>query len=163
MALRGFSESTVAALGRLGETHDFVSIALHPEARPQPGMLILRPEEPLFFANVERILVQVRRHIRETERETERETGHETGHDAGPPIHTVILSLEESPDLDTTSLEALCAFYADVTARGKQVMFCRLKDAALDVLKRVDQAALPPQAISGLSVDDAVRSAIAKA
>ena len=152
MALRGFSESTVAALGRLGETHDFVSIALHPEARAQPGMLILRPEEPLFFANVERILVQVRRRIRETERET--------GHETGPPIHTVILSLEESPDLDTTSLEALCAFYADVTARGKQVLFCRLKDAALDVLKRVDLAALPPQAISGLSVDDAVRSAL---
>ena len=40
--------------------HDFVSIKDHPDAKPVDGLLVLRPDEPLFFANVERILVRTR-------------------------------------------------------------------------------------------------------
>lgn len=143
MTMRRFSESRISVLGRLGEGHDFVIIALHPEARAVPGILILRPDEPLFFANVERILNQAR---------------HLVG-DAGTSVHTVILSLEESPDLDSTSLEAVRDFYAAMVAQGKQVLFSRLKDAAQDVLTRADIPGLPASAIRGLSVDVAVCNA----
>jgi len=56
MLLRRFSEASVGELGRLGDSHDFVLIANHPEAKGSRRLLILRPEEPLFFANVDRIL-----------------------------------------------------------------------------------------------------------
>ncbi|MFI4941417.1 MAG: SulP family inorganic anion transporter, partial [Burkholderiales bacterium] len=138
--LRRFSESTISVLGRLGQGHDFVSIALHPEATPIPGILILRPDEPLFFANIERILNQALHHIGA----------------AGASVHTIILSLEESPDLDGSSLEALRDFCEALVAEGKQVLFSRLKDAAQDVLKRVNILGVPPSSIRGLSVDDAV-------
>jgi len=143
MILRRFSEARVSILGRLGDGHDFVSIALHPEAQPQAGILIVRPDEPLFFANVERILTQVRHQVR----------------DAGGSIHTVILSLEESPDLDSSSLESLRDFYVALIAHGKQVLFCRLKDAAQGLLQRANIVDLPTSAICGLSVDQAVRIA----
>lgn len=146
MMLRRFSESRVSILGRLGEGHDFVSIALHAEARPQPGMLIVRPDEPLFFANVERILNQIRHQVR----------------DAGSAIHTVILSLEESPDLDSSSLESLRDFYAALIAHGRRVLFCRLKESAQDLLQRADIVDLPTSSISGLSVDQAVQIASAQ-
>jgi MFS superfamily sulfate permease-like transporter len=145
MMLRRFSESRLAELGRLGDGHDFVSITLHPEAKAQHGLLIVRPEEPLFFANAERIMSQVRHKM----------------HDASADTHTVILSLEESPDLDSTSVEALRDFTNATQERGKQVMLCRLKDSPLDFLKRVQVLSLPDWAISGLSVDEAVH--IAKA
>jgi high affinity sulfate transporter 1 len=143
MMLRRFSEARVSILGRLGDGHDFVSIALHPEAQPQTGLLIVRPDEPLFFANVERILNQVRRQVR----------------DAGDSIHTVILSLEESPDLDSSSLESLRDFYTALIAHGKHVLFCRLKDSVQELLQRANIVDLPTSALCGLSVDQAVRIA----
>ncbi len=147
MTLRRFSESRISVLGRLTEHgHDFVNLDLHPDARPAPGILILRPDEPLFFANAEKTLNQARHRALA----------------AGASIHTIILSLEESPDLDTTSLEALCDFYLALQVEGKQVFFCRMKDAAQDVLKRADPSVLPASCFSGLSVDGAVRVAIAE-
>jgi MFS superfamily sulfate permease-like transporter len=146
MMLRRFSESRLAELGRLGYGHDYVSIALHPEAQSQPGLLIIRPEEPLFFANAERILSQIRHKL----------------HDAGAGTHTVILSLEESPDLDSTSVEALRDFTNTMHERGRQVMLCRLKDSPLNFLKRVQVLSLPDWAMSGLSVDEAVHIANAQ-
>jgi MFS superfamily sulfate permease-like transporter len=143
MMLRRISEARVSILGRLGDGHDFVNIALHSEAHPQSGILIVRPDEPLFFANVERILNLIRHQVR----------------DAGGSIHTVILSLEESPDLDSSSLESLRDFYAALIAQGKQVLFCRLKESAQELLRRANIVDLPISSICGLSVDEAVRIA----
>lgn len=143
MMLRRFSESRMSVLGRLGDGHDFVSIELHPEAHPQAGLLIVRPEEPLFFANAERIFSQIRHQAR----------------DAGEAVHTVILSLEESPDLDSTSLESLRDFTVVLKDKGRQVMLCRMKDSALDLLHRANVLTLPEWAVSGLSVDEAVHIA----
>ncbi len=48
MMMRRVSLSAVSELGRLGASHDFVSLSKLVAARPEPGMLILRPDEPLF-------------------------------------------------------------------------------------------------------------------
>nr|WP_255342420.1 SulP family inorganic anion transporter [Herminiimonas sp. CN] len=141
LLLQRFSESTITLLGRLGEGHDFVNMALHPEAKPVAGILILRPDEPLFFANVERILHQARRAIAA----------------ADPALHSVILSLEQSPDLDSTSLEALQDFYRFVAGRNQQLLLARLKDPVCELLQRVAPAAAA--SFSTLSVDEAVRMA----
>src|ERR1700676_465254 len=45
----------LSVLGRMG-AHDFVSVERFPEAMCTPGILVLRPEEPLFFANAEPLL-----------------------------------------------------------------------------------------------------------
>lgn len=143
LLLRRFSESGIAVLGRLGQGHDFVNMALHPEAQPVPGILILRPDQPLFFANVERILQQARHTIAA----------------AGPAVHSVILSLEESPDLDGTSLEALHDFYLFAAGRNKRLLLARLKEPVFDLLQRVAPDGLPAPSFSALSVAETVRMA----
>ena len=57
--LRRFSAARVSELGQLGDSHDFADLARHPEARTDPEILILRPAEPLFFANAEEILAAI--------------------------------------------------------------------------------------------------------
>jgi len=144
MTLHQFAKPNLSVLGRLGTGHDFASKTLHPDMQPVPGVLIIRPEEPLFFANAERLLSRVRQLI---------------GEAAAPP-HTVILSLEESPDLDGTSIEALGTF-ADFMARSqRRLLLARVHD---DVTAVLDRAALPSLAPSEryLSVDDAVTAALA--
>jgi len=140
MMLRRFSESEIVVLGRLGRGHDFVDIHRHPEAQQIDGILILRPDEPIFFANIDRILHQTRQLIVDT----------------ATPIYAIIFSLEESPDLDSSSLEALQTFAQQMTASGKKLYFARLKYSAHQVLQRVfDDEAFAP-VLSTLSVDETV-------
>jgi MFS superfamily sulfate permease-like transporter len=144
MLLRRLAESSVTILGRLGNGHDFVSTEAHPEAQTTSGILILRPDTGLFFANCERILAQARRQITA----------------AGDGAHTVILSLEESPDLDSSSVEAIRDFCLSVSVQKKRLLFARLKLPVLLLLHRAAIPGLVDAALGDLSVDDAVSLAL---
>lgn len=140
--LRNLSEPKVSVLGRLGDTHDFVDISIHQDARPVPGMLIVRPEAPLFFANVERVLAYLRT----------------LGASQGENAHTTIISLEESADIDGSTIEALHDYAAELAGEHRQLVLARLKPRALRVLKRAADDALPLAGLNELSVDVCVRS-----
>ena len=102
-------------------------------------MLILRPEEPLFFGNVEAVLDRAAARLA-----------------AAPGTNTLVLSLEESPDLDGTAIEALGQFATQVRRSGCELRLARLKDPVLEVL---DTAALPGltgSVLSSASVDAVV-------
>src|SRR5450755_59240 len=53
--MRYLSQTQVALLGRLPGTNEYVDVARHPEAQQFPGILILRIERMLFFANADGI------------------------------------------------------------------------------------------------------------
>lgn len=144
MMLRRFAESSVAVLGRLGEGHDFVNRRYHPESKPIEQVLILRPDEPLFFANAERVLGQARKLIDESD----------------PSTKAVILSLEESPDLDSSSIEALSDFADFVARQNKSFALARLKEPVQQVLERSKLERLLPSSFASLSVDEVVGSVL---
>lgn len=146
MLLRGLTVPTVSVLGRLGDGHDFLVMTAHPDARPVPGVLILRPEAPLFFGNVEHMLQHVRAAVARADDST----------------HAVVLSLEESTDLDSTSAEALLEFQRFTAARGKRLLFARLKEPALALLIVAGMPGLTPASAVHYSVDDAVAAALGK-
>lgn len=146
LMLRRLSRPGMSVLGRLGESHDYVKLALHRNARAQPELLILRLDEPLFFVNAERSLHLARAMLEER---------------AGP-LRKVILSLEESPDLDGSSVEALRDFAAFVRQQGLSLALARLKEPAYMVLQLALGDLLAVQAgpallLSELSVAEAVR------
>ncbi len=138
MLLRSLASPRLSVLGRVG-AHDYVSVESFPNAVTVPGMLVLRPEEPLFFANAEPLLAQVRQRVL-----------------AAPDTRLVILSLEEPPDLDSTALETLEEFCSWLGARGGEFRVARLKELAREGLLRAKLAHLP-EALDYSSVDDAVR------
>lgn len=140
--LRQMAQSGLSELGQFNGGHDYVSLQLHPEAVPHPGLLIVRPETPLFFANVDRILGELRKLLLQK-------------HD----VHTVILSLEETADLDGTSLEALAELAAEVAAQGRTLLLARLKEQARQALERAAIPTLPRTVMEFWSVDDAVCAA----
>ncbi|WLI91130.1 SulP family inorganic anion transporter [Massilia sp. R2A-15] len=143
MLLRRLSESSVTVLARLGDGHDFVSRIVYPQAEPVHGILILRPDTGLFFANADRIMAEARRQVTA----------------AGEDALAVILSLEESPDLDSSSFEAIRDFCAALVAEQKLVLFARLKPPVLSLLGRAHIPGLAETALGDLSVDDAVSAA----
>jgi len=143
MMLRRLAQSNVAELGRLGTSHDFVDRASHPHAQPTAGVLVVRAEAPLFFANAERMLTQVRHRM-----------------DAAPGVRAIVLSLEETPDLDGTAIEALQLLANDVAHSGRRLILARLKEPVIEVLSRAKLESLPDSVMSYFSVDDAVAAAL---
>ena len=81
---------------------------------------------------------------------------HRVGEHAG--LRDVVLSLEESPDLDGTVLESLSDFVAWLDARGIALRVARLKSLAHAALERMALPQLPPQALEYWSVEDAVQA-----
>jgi MFS superfamily sulfate permease-like transporter len=137
--IRRLATPQLTRLGRLGDSRNFVSTARHPEAAAPDGMAIWRPAEPLFFANAERILAQVANHQAEE-----------------PGVHIVLISLEESFDMDSTALDALMEFDARMRARHVQVRLARARDRVRDLLSAGGGGDLVRR--SYYSVDDAVRA-----
>ena len=142
MTLRGLSEPRMSELGRRRDGHDYLGLQ-HADVAPVPGVLILRPEAPLFFANVERMLGEMRKRI------------------ADKAPRAFVLSLEETPDLDGTTIEALTAFTAEQAAAGRATVLARLKDPVLALLHAA-MAGQPATRLEAGSVDDAVACLAAK-
>jgi MFS superfamily sulfate permease-like transporter len=139
MLLKALASPRLSVLGRVG-AHDYVSVERFANAVTVPGVLVLRSEEPLFFANAEPLLAQARQQVL-----------------AQPDTGLVVLSLEASPDLDSTALEALEEFCSWLSARGGKLRVARLKEQAREALVRAKLAQLPAAALDYSSVDDAVR------
>ena len=55
MLIRSLTSPRVSVLGRVG-AHDYVSLARFPNAVTVPDTLVVRPEQPLFFANADPVL-----------------------------------------------------------------------------------------------------------
>lgn len=139
MLIRSLAKPRLAVLGQLGE-HDYVNVARFPQALKRADVLVLRPEEPLFFANAEPIMAQVRELVLRQ-----------------PAAKLLVLSLEESPDLDGTALENIAEFCSWFSARGGQLRLARLKESAREALMRAGVAQLHAGTLDYSSVDDAVR------
>jgi MFS superfamily sulfate permease-like transporter len=142
LMLRRLAQSSIVELGRMDGGHDFVDRAAYPGASSVPGVLVLRPEEPIFFANAERIMALVRAAVNRR-----------------PEAAALVLSLEETPDLDTTTIEALDSLSREVAGQGRRMLVARLTDEPANIIARAQLPALPASAARYFSVDDAVRAA----
>jgi SulP family sulfate permease len=137
--LKSLASPRLSVLGRAGE-HDYVNVARFPQAVREPGLLVLRPEQPVFFGNAEPLLLHARELVR-----------------AAPGTQRVVLSFEESPDLDSTALETLAEFCAWLGARGIELRVARLRHTVREALLRAQLPQLPAAVLDYSSVDDAVR------
>ena len=109
-ALFRFAQPLISELGLLPGTHDYLDRSRHPEVLVTANTLIMRPEEPLFFANAEQVFELIGRRA-------------ELVH-----ARVVVLSLEGSDDLDSTAVEALAEFAASLDSKGCTLMLARVKD-----------------------------------
>lgn len=104
------------------------------------GVIIALPEVPLFFGNADGVFATLRTRVKAT-----------------AALQRIVLSLEESPDLDTTSIEALRDFAQWTPQRGSQLALARVKDTVRDLLGQVRSGDLPAAAYAPWSVDDAMQ------
>lgn len=141
-ALKRFSQPVLHELGELGSSRNFVVLDGHTEATSLPWLLIVRPEEPLFFASAERVASDVMVLV-----------------NARPAVRMVVVSLEESSDLDSTAGECLLELKKRLSDSQRLLLLARVKDPVRKLLQHMDSDGLGRADRMFWSVADAVELA----
>lgn len=92
----------------------------HPQAQPVPGVLVVRPDAPLFYANAQSL----------------RDTVTEMVRSSADPVRVLILDLDANDELDITSSEALLKLTDDLTGQQVRVGLAHVHATAADMIRR---------------------------
>ncbi len=109
-----------AELGRVAALRGYHDLSRYPEGQRLPGIVIVRFDAPLFFANGAIFDDYVRSRVDA----------------AGPGIHTVILAAEPITDIDTTAMDELIELDDYLATNGIRLILAEMKDPVIDVLRR---------------------------
>ena len=116
-----------AELGRIPGRRGYHDRSRNPEAERIPGLVIVRWDASLFFANGNIFDHWVRQVVRRAEREA----------GAGaPPIRTVIVAAEPITDIDTTAMDELVRLDDYLHGRGIRLLLAELKGPVRDLIRR---------------------------
>ena len=112
-----------AVLGKPPDTRGYHDITRYPEAEQPAGLVILRWDAPLFFANSSLFRDRVRELVRR-------------GGADGDPVSWVVVASEPITDVDTTAADMLVSLDEELNAEGVHLAFAELKDPVRDKLER---------------------------
>nr|NIP36792.1 SulP family inorganic anion transporter [Thermoplasmata archaeon]NIS13947.1 SulP family inorganic anion transporter [Thermoplasmata archaeon]NIS21783.1 SulP family inorganic anion transporter [Thermoplasmata archaeon]NIT79382.1 SulP family inorganic anion transporter [Thermoplasmata archaeon]NIU50816.1 SulP family inorganic anion transporter [Thermoplasmata archaeon] len=107
------SSPHIAVLGRVPGTDHFTDIKRHPDNETFPGVMVVRVDAPLIFANSHVVKDTVIEMV-----------------DTEPSVHSVVMDLQTSPMLDITAAEMLVELDEALEERGVDL---RLAEAIGDV------------------------------
>ena len=109
-----------AELGRVSGLRGYHDLSRYPEGERLPGIVIVRFDAPLFFANGAIFDDYVRSRVNA----------------AGPGITAVILAAEPITDIDTTAMDELIELDDYLAKHGIRLILAEMKDPVVDVLRR---------------------------
>ncbi|MEX3791409.1 SulP family inorganic anion transporter [Paraburkholderia sp. BR14374] len=109
-----------AVLGRVDGLKGYHDVSRHPEARRVPGLVLLRWDAPLFFANGEIFREHVLRAVDAS---------------PGPPARWIVIAAEPVTDIDLTAAEVLERLHGELAGRQVKLVFAELKGPVKDSLK----------------------------
>jgi MFS superfamily sulfate permease-like transporter len=138
------SRPHIASLGRVpGVAGAYSDLARHPENTPVPGVLILRLDAPLYYANALTVRDRVRQMIGA----------------AVPVPRAVILDAAVQSELDLTSAEVLTGLVSEIQGRGIAVYVAELHAPVLDFARRTSLLGRLGEDHVCLTLEEAVRRA----
>lgn len=132
-----------AELGRVRGLRGYHDLARHPEGERLPGIVIVRFDAPLFFANGGIFDDYVRATVGA----------------AGGDVRTVILAAEPITDIDTTAVDELIELDEFLASRSITLIFAEMKGPVKDMLRDYGLSGrFPPERFAG-TVGEAVDEA----
>lgn len=108
-----------AELGRVTGLRGYHDLSRYPEGERLPGVVIVRFDAPLFFANGGIFDDFVRSRVAA----------------AGPDVKTVILAAEPITGIDTTAVDELVELDGYLASRGIRLVLAEMKDPVVDTLR----------------------------
>jgi sulfate permease, SulP family len=122
------SRPHVAVLGQVpGRPGHYGDVQRHPENQLEPGVVLLRVEGGLFFANADTVRDAIR-------------------NAAGPGTRAVVLDAETAPFIDVSAARMLVLLTGDLRRSGVELVIARDVGQVRDVLRRAESDAPLPRA-----------------
>jgi len=109
-----------AVLGRVDEVGGYHDISRYPGAQRVPGLVLLRWDAPLFFANAELFNQRVLEVVASAE----------------TPVRRLVIAAEPITSVDVTAADALADLYDTLHAQSIELCFAEMKDPVKDKLRR---------------------------
>jgi sulfate permease, SulP family len=123
--IHGANHPPIEILGRRpGGGGHWRDLDRHPDGETVPGLLVLRPVAPIYFANAPRLRGRLL----------------ELVDTADPHPRVLVLDLDAVPDIDVTALDLLAGFDADLRRRGVTLWLANPNARPLDMLRRLPGA-----------------------
>ena len=116
-----------AELGRIPGVRGYHDRVRNPEAERIPGIVIVRWDAPLFFANAGIFDDWVRAVV--TKAQADAAPG-------APPINTVIVAAEPITDIDTTAMDELIDLDEYLSQQGIELVLAEAKGPVRDLMRR---------------------------
>ena len=121
----------IVVIGRISRPHDAVlgsvkgvdgyqDIEVYANSETEPGLIVYRFDAPLFFANADYFLTQVKELIDE----------------ASPSIEWLLIDAEAIVDIDVTAVEALSKLESELERKGVIMAIARASQPLQEILKR---------------------------
>jgi high affinity sulfate transporter 1 len=109
-----------AVLGRADNVRGFHDITRYPAAQQLPGLVMLRWDAPLFFANAQWFRKRVSNALAS----------------AAPPVRWLVVAAEPVTSIDVTAADMLGELDDELRAAGVQLGFAEMKDPVKDKLRQ---------------------------
>jgi MFS superfamily sulfate permease-like transporter len=122
--VHGVNHPPIEVLGRRPGSARWRDLERHPGGETVPGLLVLRPVAPIYFANGPR----VRRRLLDLVDA------------ADPHPRVLLLDLDAVSDIDVTALDIVAGLDAELRRRGITLWLTNLNARPLDMLRRLPDA-----------------------
>src|SRR5215510_201153 len=129
-----------AVLGRVDHVKGYHDITRYPDARLVPGLVLLRWDAPLFFANAELFRDRVLEAVASSP----------------TPVRWLVVAAEPVTSVDVTAADMLAELDDTLHAAGIELCFAEMKDPVKDKLKRFGLFARMGQQAFFATVEEAV-------
>ena len=134
-----------AVLGRADGVKGYHDITRYPDARLIPGLVLLRWDAPLFFANAELFNERVMDAVAS----------------APAPVRWLVVAAEPVTSIDVTAADALAELDEKLHTAGIELCFAEMKDPVKDKLKRFELFARLGENTFFGTIDEAVSAYLA--
>ncbi|MBD9677840.1 sulfate permease [Pseudomonas sp. PDM18] len=111
-----------AVLGRVDGVRGYHDVTRYPNARRIPGLVLLRWDAPLFFANADQFQNQVLAALDESP----------------TPVQRLVIAASPVTSIDVTSADMLAELDKVLEQRGVELQFAEMKDPVKDKMKQFE-------------------------
>ncbi len=120
------SQPRLSVLGRQPGRIVYGDVGYHPDYVTIPGLLVVRPDEGIFFANADTLRDQIRTLVM----------------GSVPPVQAVLLDMEMTTDLDVPGTQMLAELKKDLAQAEAELMLARVRSTARLILDRSEVTAV---------------------
>ncbi|KAJ8436499.1 hypothetical protein Cgig2_003197 [Carnegiea gigantea] len=142
----------MAVLGRLPGTTIYRNIQQYPEAYAYNGIVIVRVDAPIYFANISYIKDRLREYESKSELDGSMRRGPEVER-----VHFVIIEMSPVTYIDSSAVQALKDLYHEYKSRGIQIVIANPKREVLVTLTKAGLVDLIGKEWYFVRVHDAVQ------